>query len=62
MDDYSDSTERSSADFVLFALAFIGFGTALSGVILNSPLLANLGLVVLLGSISAFRCCGPEDD
>jgi len=54
MDDYSDSTERSSASLVLFALAFMGFGIALGGVILTMPAVAIIGLIVLIASISAF--------
>jgi hypothetical protein len=47
-----ESNDRSPADYILFALAFLGFMIALSGVILSSTAAAVTGFFVLL-----FRCC-----
>ena len=55
MDDYSDSIDRRPKEYVLFALAFIGFVIALSGIIVSSPLTAVVGGIMLLVGVSCFR-------
>ncbi len=45
---WNDSDDRTSADFVLFALAFIGVLSAAGGVVINSGALAVLGFLLLL--------------
>ncbi len=54
MDDYPDSTDRSAAEYVLFALGFLGFLVALSGVIIASTTAAILGTIILLLVVLGF--------
>jgi hypothetical protein len=54
MDDYSKPGDRPARDYLLFALAFLGFGIAGGGVVLASPFLAISGLVVLLFGVACF--------
>ena len=60
MDTYSDSTDRSPAEYVLFALGFIGFGTAAAGVVLSQPMVAVSGAILFLLVVAAFRSRDEE--
>jgi len=60
MDENVNPTDRPSRDYLLFALAFAGFGTAAGGVVLASPFLAVSGLLLLLFALSCFEL-GDED-
>jgi len=51
MDDDFNSAERKPGDYILFALAFIGFMIAISGVVVAAPGIAIFGSLVLLGSL-----------
>ena len=55
MDTNYDSTDRKPADYVLFALAFLGFIIGLSGVIVASVPAAFIGLVLMLLSILSYQ-------
>jgi hypothetical protein len=61
MDFFSDSTDRTPTDYVLFALAFIGFVIGLSGVVLTSAWAALSGLLILTLCILAFRLRPARD-
>ena len=52
--NYFDSTDRRTADYVLFALAFIGFLLAAGGVVMGSPPGALTGAIILLLAILCF--------
>jgi len=60
MDENVNATDRSPRDYLLFALAFVGFGISLAGVVLASPFLAVSGLLLLLFALSCFEL-GAED-
>lgn len=49
-----NSTDRSPGDYVLFALAFIGFQVAAGGVILASAHLAVLGTILSLVPLTIY--------
>jgi len=49
-----ESNDRRSADYVLFALAFVGFIIAMSGVVLSSTALAVTGFFILLLSLLCY--------
>jgi len=53
-----DRNERSSTEYLLFALAFLGFGIAAAGIVLASPFLALSGLAVMLIAVSGFALSG----
>jgi len=55
MNDYSHATDRSPREIVLFAIGFLGFGMAASGVVIGSPAVAVLGAVILLLTVWSFR-------
>jgi hypothetical protein len=55
MGSNSDSTDRTAGDYILFALAFIGFIIALGGITVSSPPAAFAGAVILLLAIASFR-------
>lgn len=46
--DFDESTERRPADYVFFALGFIGFILAAAGIVVSSPGTAFLGGLLLL--------------
>jgi len=48
---YFDSTDRTTTDFVLFALGFVGFLLATTGVIVDCPPGAVTGAAFLLLAI-----------
>ena len=54
MNDDSDSTPRSPGDYLLFALAFIGFVIEVGGMILSSPFLASTGTAISLLALLCF--------
>ncbi len=58
MDANSESTDRTVADYVLFAFAFFGFLLGISGVIVSAPVAAVIGLMILLLSILSFGVAG----
>jgi len=55
MENMADSTDRRPAEYALFALAFLGFMLGAAGVVFSLPLVAVLGLIVLIAAISGFR-------
>jgi hypothetical protein len=55
MHDYSDSTDRKPADYVLFALGFLGFLIGTAGVIVASKFLAVVGGGLLLLGVISFH-------
>ena len=60
--DYSDSTPRSVGDFLLFALAFLGFAAAAGGVIVSSPGMALTGTVVTLAAVWCLLTSAQAED
>jgi hypothetical protein len=52
---WTESTDRTATDYVLFGLGFIGFVMAVAGVVLALVSLAVLGLIVLLGVMGIFN-------
>ncbi len=50
----SDSSARRPEEYLLFALAFIGFGVAATGVIAGSPAIACTGAILLLLALGCF--------
>ncbi len=54
MDRQSESTDRKATDYIVFALAFIGFVIAAGGIILSSSFLASAGAVLLLLALLSF--------
>jgi len=58
---HSESNDRGSADYVLFALAFLGFMLGLSGVILASLGLALTGFFILLFSLLCYWVAQPDE-
>jgi hypothetical protein len=51
---YADSTDHGTADYVLFAVGFLGFLIAASGMTVSSPPVAIAGAVILLLVVSWF--------
>ena len=49
-----ESTDRKPAEYLLFALAFLGFLLAGAGITLTCGALAVFGCVLMLGTISVF--------
>ena len=58
----SESTDRTTGDYFLFALAFIGFLVAATGVIVESPGGALTGAFLLLLPILGFAVRSPAGD
>ena len=54
MDTNANQTDRPARDYLLFTLAFLGFGIAGGGIVLASPFLALSGLLLLLLAVSCF--------
>jgi hypothetical protein len=54
MDENVNPTDRPARDYLLFALAFLGFGIASGGVVVASPFLAVSGVLILLFAVSCF--------
>ena len=62
MYDNSDSSGRRAEEYLLFALAFIGFVVAGSGVIVSSPGIAITGAIFSLLALGCFlRGSAAED-
>jgi hypothetical protein len=57
-----DSTERTTTDFVLFALGFIGKVVAGAGVVVNSAATAVFGALLALFAVSSFFLKGSPDE
>ena len=62
MRDDSDSSGRRAEEYVLFALAFIGFVVAGSGVIVSSPAIASMGMILMLFALGCFLLGTPAED
>lgn len=62
MRDESDSTDRRPEDYLLFALAFLGFATAMSGIIVSSLPVTFFGAAVLLFALVGFLLKSPAAD
>ncbi len=54
MDNSFDSTERTAADFVLFAMGFLGFLLSATGIVVDSPVTAIGGGLLLVFAVAAF--------
>jgi len=54
MHDLADWTPRRAGDFVLFALAFVGFVVAVGGVIVSSAFLALSGGAISMLAVLCF--------
>jgi hypothetical protein len=54
MHDDSDSTSRSREDYLLFAIAFVGFTGAAGGIVLSSPGFAVTGAAISLLALWCF--------
>ena len=54
MEEFFDSTDRRPADFLLFALGFIGFVLGATGVVVASPATAILGLLMMILTVASF--------
>ncbi|HWX19111.1 MAG TPA: hypothetical protein VN578_04290 [Candidatus Binatia bacterium] len=61
MDSYSDSTDRNAAEFLRFALGFLGFMVAAAGIIVGSPAFAVIGAAILLLVLLSFFS-GPAEE
>ncbi len=58
----SDSSARRPEESLLFALAFIGFEVAGSGVIVCSPAIACTGAILLLLALGCFLLRASAED
>jgi hypothetical protein len=54
MHDESDSNDRRPEEYLLFAFAFVGFATAMSGIIVSSPAVTFVGAAVSLFALTGF--------
>ncbi len=55
MNNYSDSTDRRPGEYARFAIGFLAFGMAATGIVLTSPPLAVTGGIILLLAVASFR-------
>ena len=62
MHDNSDSTSRRAEEYILFALAFIGFVTAATGIIASSSGIALTGGILLLFALGCFLLGASSED
>ena len=62
MHDSSDSKGRKPEKYLLFALTFIGFGVAGSGVIVSSPGIAVTGATLSLLALGCFLLGSSAED
>ena len=60
MDSNLNRADRSPTDYFLFALAFLGFGTAAAGIVLTSPFMALSGLGLLLLALVCFTLANRD--
>jgi hypothetical protein len=58
----SDSSGRRPEEYLQFALAFIGFGVAGTGVIVSSPAIACMGAILLLLALGCFLPGSSAED
>jgi hypothetical protein len=54
MREESDSTDRKPEEYLLFAFTFLGFATAMSGIIVSSPAVTFVGAAVSLLALAGF--------
>jgi len=54
MENAFESSDRSPAELILFALGFIGFVLGSTGIVVNSPATAVFGGLLLLFCVSSF--------
>jgi hypothetical protein len=62
MHDNSESSPRRPEEYLLFALAFIGFGVAGSGIIVSSPAVAFAGAGLSLFALACFILRSSAED
>ena len=62
MHDNSNSSRRRPEEYLLFALAFIGFGVAGSGVIVSSPGIAFTGALLSLLALGCFVLASAAEE
>ena len=55
MTEYTDSTDRTAVEYVLFALGFLGFMLGVAGIVLAVVPLAAAGGLLLLVASAGFR-------
>ena len=55
MNNYSDSTDRRPGEYTRFAIGFLAFGMAATGIVLTTPPLAVIGALILVGVVASFR-------
>ena len=55
-----ESNDLRPVEYVLFALAFLAFMIALSGVILSAPAVAVTGFFILLFSLLCYWVAQPD--
>ena len=60
MDQNHNPAERPARDYLLFALAFLGFGIAGGGVVLASLFLALSGAGLLLFALACFALAAGD--
>ncbi|HVV74050.1 MAG TPA: hypothetical protein VHI52_21530 [Verrucomicrobiae bacterium] len=54
-----DSTDRTPAEYVLFAFGFLGFLLIAGGIVVSSPFVAVAGLAVLFLSVFGSALAAP---
>jgi len=59
MDTNFDSTDRTTGEYVLFALGFVGFLLIAGGVVISSPFAGVAGLGALLVSVIGLALAAP---
>ena len=62
MELYEDSTDRTTGDYVKFAVGFLGFLIAAAGVDLSSTPVAIAGAVILLLVVSWFALQSSDEE
>ena len=55
MNNSSESSDRTAREIGLFAIGFLGFGTAGAGIVLGSAPVALAGAVALLLAVNGLR-------
>ncbi len=60
MQSFVDSTDRGTADFLLFGTCFAGFLLGAAGVVMTLPPLAMFGALLLLLSVYSLGCRSGE--
>ncbi len=54
-DEYSDAIDRKPGEYILFALAFVGFVIAVVGITVTSPHIALFGTLALILAVLGFQ-------